>query len=147
MSEGSRHKIRIAVIDGYGGGIGSVVVKRLKDEFGEHVEIIALGTNAIATAQMMKSGANKGATGENAIVFNAPQVDFIIGSLGIMLSYGMMGEVTPKMTEAIAASPARKILLPLAQENVEIVGIGEEPLPHLVEKIVKKYLKEWVDNV
>ena len=132
--------IKIAVIDGYGGGIGSTVVKRLKEEYGEEIEIIALGTNAIATAQMMKAGANKGATGENAIVFNASQVDIIIGSLGIMLAYGMMGEVTPKMTEAIAASPALKLLLPLTQENVEIVGIKEEPLPHLVEKIVKEYI-------
>lgn len=140
-------RMRIAVIDGYGGGIGSTVVKRIKEEFGEEIEIIALGTNAIATTQMMKAGANKGATGENAVMYNCGQVDIIIGSLGIVLAHGMMGEVTPKMAEAVSASPARKILLPLVQENVEIVGVAEKPLPHLVEEITKKYIKEMIENV
>ncbi|MCD6320411.1 MAG: DUF3842 family protein [Candidatus Desulfofervidaceae bacterium] len=139
--------MRIAVIDGYGGGIGSAIVKRVKEEFGEKIEIIALGTNAIATTQMMKAGANKGATGENAIVYNCKQVDVIIGSLGIVLAHGMMGEVTPKMAEAVSASPARKLLLPLVQENVEILGVAGEPLPHLVEDIIKKYIKEMMENV
>jgi len=59
---------RICVIDGQGGGIGSTVIKKINNTYGESVEIIALGTNAIATAQMLKSRANRGASGENAIV-------------------------------------------------------------------------------
>ncbi|MDL1966363.1 MAG: DUF3842 family protein [Candidatus Desulfofervidus auxilii] len=138
---------RVGVVDGYGGGIGSTIVKKIKEYFSEDVEIIALGTNAIATSQMMKAGANKGATGENAIVCNVQQVDVIIGSLGIVFAHGMMGEVTPKISEAIAASSALKVLLPLTQENAKIVGVVEEPLPHLVERAVKIYIKEMIENV
>lgn len=128
--------IRIAIIDGQGGGIGSLVVKRLRDEFGDKIEILALGTNASATAAMMKSRANKGATGENAIVWNAKRVDLIIGTLSIVLPNAMLGELTPKIAETIVATDAKKILLPLNQEGIEFVGIEKEPLPHMIEKII-----------
>jgi Domain of unknown function (DUF3842) len=136
--------MKIAVIDGQGGGIGSVLVKRIRDAFQERMEIIALGTNAIATAQMMKAGANKGATGENAIVVMARQVDFIVGPIAVVLADAMMGEMTPAMAAAVASSPARKFLLPLTQEAVEVVGVVPEPLPHLVEHLVEKRLRPLV---
>lgn len=139
--------MKIAVIDGQGGGIGSVLVKRMRDAFQERVEIIALGTNAIATAQMMKAGANKGATGENAIVVMARKVDFIVGPIAVVLADAMMGEVTPAMAAAVASSPARKFLLPLTQEAVEVVGVVPEPLPHLVEQLVDKRLRPLVEGV
>jgi hypothetical protein len=135
---------RLAVIDGQGGGIGSLIIKRLREEFGEQIEIIALGTNAAATSSMMKARANKGATGENAVVWNAGRVDVIIGPLSIILSNGMMGEVSPRMAEAITASPAKKVLLPLNQEGVEIIGAAKEPLPHLIEELIE-YIKEVID--
>jgi len=113
---------RICVIDGQGGGIGCTVIKKLREVLGETIEIIALGTNAIATAQMLKARANRGATGENAIVQTAPQMDIIIGPIGIVLAHAMMGEVTPRIAEAISASPAHKILLPISQERVNIAG-------------------------
>jgi len=128
--------MRICVIDGLGGGIGSVVVRRIREAFQEKVEVVALGTNGIATAQMMKAGANIGASGENAIVQTVPSAHVIVGPLGIVLAHAMTGEITPKMAEAIAASPAKKLLLPLTRENVEVVGVVREPLPHLVEKII-----------
>lgn len=128
--------MRICVIDGLGGGIGSVVVRRIREAFQEKVEVVALGTNGIATAQMMKAGANMGASGENAIVQTVPSAHVIVGPLGIVLAHAMTGEITPKMAEAIAASPAKKLLLPLTRENVEVVGVVREPLPHLVEKII-----------
>ena len=130
--------IRIAVIDGQGGGIGSLVVKRLKEEFSDRVEVIALGTNAAATTAMMKSRANKGATGENAIIWNSDKVDMIIGPLSIAFSNAMLGEVTGKMATAIVASPARKLLLPLNQEGIEIAGGDKEPLPHLIEQVISQ---------
>ena len=95
---------RICVIDGQGGGIGSTVIKKIADNYGDAVEIIALGTNAIATAQMLKSRANRGASGENAIVQTVKSVDVIIGAIGIIMAHSMMGEVTPRMAEAVAAS-------------------------------------------
>ena len=137
---------RICVIDGQGGGIGSAVIKKLKEFFGETVEIIALGTNAIATAQMLKAKANRGASGENAIVQTAGKVDIIIGTVGIIVANAMMGEVTPKMAEAVANSPAKKLLIPLTQENVEIIGLPPAPLPHLIEALLQENLKDIYDE-
>jgi hypothetical protein len=128
---------KIAVVDGQGGGIGSLVVKRLRDEFGDQIEILALGTNAAATSAMMKSRANKGATGENSIVWNAGRINMVIGPLSIVLPNAMLGELTPKMAEAIASSSAKKILLPLNQEGIDVIGVEKEPLPHLIEKILE----------
>ncbi len=136
---------RIAVIDGQGGGIGNLVVKRLREEFGDRIEIVALGTNAAATTAMMKSRANKGATGENAIVWNSGRVDMIVGPLSIALPDAMLGEVTARMASAVVSSSARRILLPLNQEGVDIVGVGKEPLPHLVDMVIAK-IKE-TENV
>jgi len=135
------------VIDGQGGGIGATIIKRLKEVYKEEHEIIALGTNAIATAQMMKARANKGATGENAIVRTVPTAAVIIGPIAILLANSMMGELTPRMAEAIATAPGLKLIIPLTQERVEVVGLKPEPLPHLVEHIVTKRLKEIVDHV
>jgi len=128
---------RIAVVDGQGGGIGSLIVRRLRDEFGETIEILALGTNAAATTAMMKSRANKGATGENAIVWNAGRVDMITGPLSIVLPNAMLGEMTPRMAEVIASSDAKKILLALNQEGIDVIGVEKEPLPHMIDKIVE----------
>ena len=127
---------KIAVVDGQGGGIGSLIVKRLRDEFGDRIEILALGTNAAATSAMMKSRANKGATGENAIVRNANRVNIIIGPLSIVLPNAMLGEMTPKMADAILSSEVKKILLPLNQEGIDVIGVEKEPLPHMIEKII-----------
>jgi hypothetical protein len=137
---------RICIIDGQGGGIGATLIKYLKEAFGESVVLIALGTNAIATAQMLKAGANKGASGENAICRTVFQVDCIIGPIAVTWANAMLGEVTPKMAEAVTSSPAIKILLPLSQESVEIVGIIKEPLPHLVQEAVEK-TKEVMKHV
>lgn len=134
--------MKIAVVDGQGGGIGSLIVKRLRDEFGDAVEILALGTNAAATSAMMKSRANKGATGENAIVWNSGKVAMIMGPLSIVLPNAMLGELTPGMAEAILSSGARKLLLSLNQEGVEIIGAEKEPLPHMIEKIIETVRQE-----
>ncbi len=132
--------MRIAVVDGQGGGIGTTVIRKIKEIYGEQTEVWALGTNAIATAQMMKAGANRGATGENAIRYCAGQVDIIIGPVSILLANAMMGEVTPLMVQAIGESRAPKLLLPLTQEAVAVVGAAREPLPHMVDRLVSEYL-------
>jgi NADPH:quinone reductase-like Zn-dependent oxidoreductase len=137
---------RICVIDGQGGGIGSAIIKRLKELLKETVEIVALGTNAIATAQMLKAKANRGASGENAIVQTVKQVDVIICPVGIIIAHAMMGEVTPRIAEAVAISPAKKMLIPLSQENIEIVGISLVPLPRLIDALIQKNLKHFLDN-
>jgi hypothetical protein len=138
---------RICVIDGQGGGIGATLIKYLKEAYGETVELIGLGTNAIATAQMLKSGANRGASGENAICHTVVTADCIIGPISITWANAMLGEVTPRMAEAVMSSSAVKILLPLTQEKVEIVGVVKEPLPHMVQVVVEEKIKEVIKNV
>jgi hypothetical protein len=128
----------IAVIDGQGGGIGGLMIKRLRETFGEEVDLIGLGTNAMATGAMLKAGANKGASGENAIVQTVKTVDMIVGTTAIVLANSMMGELTPKMAEAITSSPALKCLLPLKMPDVEIIGASKEPLPHLIDQLIKR---------
>jgi Domain of unknown function (DUF3842) len=138
---------RICVIDGQGGGIGAALIKHLKETYGETVELIGLGTNAIATAQMLKAGANRGASGENAIVQTVRTADLIVGPIAITWANAMLGEVTSKMAEAITSSPAPKILLPLTQESVIVAGVVKEPLPHIVQNIVTKTIKEVLPDV
>lgn len=129
---------RICVIDGQGGGIGAVLVRYLKEAFGERVELIALGTNSIAVSNMLKAGANKGASGENAVCRMVTQVQFIVGPIAVTWANAMLGEVTPRIAEAVVSSPALKILLPLSREQVEVVGVTTEPLPHMVQAVVKR---------
>lgn len=88
--------MRIAVVDGQGGGMGKTLVERIRQTLGSQVEILALGTNALATAAMLKAGADEGATGENAIAVNASRVDYILGSVGILSANSMLGELTPE---------------------------------------------------
>jgi hypothetical protein len=136
----------IAVIDGQGGGIGSAVIKKIKETLGETVDVIALGTNAIATAQMLKAKANRGASGENAIARTAKTVDIIIGPIGILIAHAMLGEVTPTIAEAVADAPAPKLLLPLSQEKIDIIGASATPLPHLIDELIETRLKPYLNS-
>lgn len=132
--------VRIAVIDGQGGCVGSTIIKKIKKSHGERLQIWALGTNAVATSQMMKAHANRGASGENAVCYCVHQVDVIIGSLSLLICNAMMGEVTAAMVRAIGDSEATKLLLPITEESVAVVGAVSEPLPHLVERLLNDYL-------
>ncbi len=132
---------KIGVVDGQGGGIGAAIIKKIKAVFGESVEIVALGTNAIATAQMLKAKANRGASGENAILQTAGKMDLIVGPLSIVLANAMMGEVTPRIAAAVAECRAPKLLVPLTQENIVVVGLSPAPLPHLVDMLVEEHIR------
>lgn len=135
--------MRIAVIDGQGGGIGKHITEKLRKNLPEATEIVVLGTNSLATAAMLKAGANDGATGENAICFMADQVDVIVGSICILAVNSMFGELSPKMAEAIANSKAKKYLLPINRAGIEIVGVVNEPLPHQIDRLVTSIKKIW----
>jgi hypothetical protein len=136
---------RVCVIDGQGGGIGSTIIRKLREAFEERIEVIALGTNAIATAQMLKARANRGASGENAVCRTVPKVDLILGPIGIVLAHAMMGEITPAMAEAVAACPAPKLLLPLSQENLTVVGARRLPLPELVDELIEMHVRAFLN--
>src|SRR3989304_8391990 len=134
--------ITIAVIDGQGGGIGAHIIEKLQKTLPEvsleKIEIIALGTNAIATSLMMKAGANKAATGENSIVHSSKSADIIIGSWAIIIPNSMLGELTPVMATAISSSGAKKLLLPLPQQGIELIGVIPEPFPHMIDKLIDR---------
>jgi hypothetical protein len=129
--------MKVAVIDGMGGSIGHQIILELRKYLPEATEIIALGANAIATNNMMKARANRGATGENAVRVCIGEADVIMGSLSILVPNSMMGELTPGMASSIASSRGRKILLPLTNPRIEIMGTSEIPLPKLIEQAVE----------
>lgn len=135
--------MNVAVIDGMGGGIGSQIVNCLREELPSYIEIYALGTNAIATSVMMKAKANKGATGENAIVYSSKKANIIIGSISMIMPNSMMGEVTPKISEAICEADALKILLPIMPDNFEMIGIENKPLLLLIKDAVRLIKEEF----
>jgi len=129
--------MKLMVMDGQGGGIGAAVIKGLRESIGLEPEILALGTNSVATSKMMKAGANRGGTGENAILCMSRIADVIIGPLGILMTNAMMGEVTAEMASSVSSSSAVKILIPLTQEKVRLVGVSGDPLPHLVNQVIE----------
>lgn len=127
---------RVMVVDGMGGRIGQEVVSRLRAAFAERIEVLAVGTNSTATSAMMKAGANRGATGENAMRVTVREADVVIGPLSAFIPNSMMGEVTPAMAEALALSGARKVVLPLTNPRIDLVGTTKDPLPHLLEEAI-----------
>lgn len=127
----------IAVIDGQGGGIGKAIVEQLKGSLCDGNTVLALGINPLATSSMLKAGADLGASGENAIVVNAPKADVIVGAIGIIAANSMLGEVTPAMAEAIASSSAEKVLIPTNRCGITVAGIGSDPPAHYIEKAVE----------
>ena len=118
----------VVVIDGMGGGIGSQLVSQLTGAAGAGVEIIGIGANAWATQSMVKAGAGRGATGENAVKVMARCADIIAGPIGIVIPNALLGEITPAMAEAVASAGARKVLVPVNQGHFEIVGLENRPL-------------------
>mgnify|MGYP001064789352 CR=1 FL=1 len=129
----------IAVVDGMGGGIGSQIISLLRQDLASDTKIYALGTNSAATSNMMKEKANKGATGENAIAFVANKVDIIVGSIGIVIPNSMLGEITPKIAESIASCDAKKILIPIVDnEELHILGMEKKPLFLAIKDAIEK---------
>ena len=127
--------MRILIIDGQGGKIGRSITEAVLKEL-PGVEVDLIGTNAIATANMLKSGAKNAATGENPVVVMAPRADVIIGPVGIAVADSMMGEVTPKMAVAVGQSRAKKILIPMNRCDIMIAGVGELPLSEMVRRVI-----------
>lgn len=139
--------VRIAVLDGQGGGIGAQIVNKLSVSVpASKVEIIALGTNSLAARRMYKAGANDAASGENAILYNVKQAGIILGTVGMLSPFGFNGEMTTAAAEAVALSPAPKLVLHLNRSGIEIIGSAAEPLPHLVDMMVDR-VRQMLDLV
>lgn len=129
--------MNILVIDGQGGGLGRQLVQSIKSRFPQ-AELTAVGTNALATQAMHKAGADKAATGENAVAVNCRRADVIIGPVGIVIADSLWGEVSPAMALAVAQSEAVRILLPMNLCSNYIAGIGKQPLSTLIEDALNK---------
>lgn len=133
----------IAVVDGMGGGLGAQLVERLVKLGLSDCEIIALTTNALAARRLVDSGAQRGASGENAICVTVTKVDYILGPIGIVMPNSMMGEITPKMAEAVCCSNAHIFLVPVRHENTIIAGIKNIPLSELLDETVELFIGSY----
>ena len=128
---------KILVIDGQGGKIGRMVVELLKERL-PACEVCAVGTNSIATAAMLKAGADYGATGENPVAVNAADADIIIGPLGLLVADALHGEVTLGIVASVGRSRAQKVLIPVSRCGVQVAGSNQLPPGELIAQAVSK---------
>lgn len=129
--------LRIAVIDGQGGGVGKALVEKLRAVYGKGVRITGLGTNSLVSSLLLKAGADEAAAGENAIVFNVARADVVMGAIGILSANSMLGELTPAMAAAVGASGAQKILIPLNRCQLRVAGLKSIPFAEFVDEAVR----------
>ena len=127
--------MKLVVIDGQSGRTGALLVERVRAA-GLPLELLAVGTNAIATAAMMKAGAQRGATGENPVLVACRDADIIAGPIGILMADALMGEITPAMAVAVGQSPAKRILVPVNHCDNYIVGVTDLSMAKLIEGVV-----------
>lgn len=132
--------MKILVIDGQGGRIGRLFIEGLKQQ-APQLYITAIGSNSIATASMLKAGADEGATGENPVVLNSALADIIVGPIGIVLSNSLLGEITPRMAEAVASSRAKKLLIPINRCNNMVIGTQPLSLSEFVALAIQEVLQ------
>lgn len=133
--------MKIIVIDGQGGRLGRLLVEQVKSRLPE-VQVYALGTNAVATATMLKAGADFGATGENPVIRNVMDADGVLGPVGVIVANAILGEVTPAMAEAVGSCRARKYLIPMNSCGVAVAGVEELPLSVYVARAVESLAAE-----
>ena len=129
--------MNILVIDGQGGQLGGQLIKSLKLNFKE-INITAVGTNATATATMLKAGANQASTGENPVVVACRKAELIIGPIGIVIADSLFGEITPKMAVAVGQSDAVRILLPVNKCTNLVAGVSDVNMTTIIDDVISK---------
>lgn len=129
--------MNLLVIDGQGGNLGASIIKSVKERFSD-IDIIAVGTNANATAAMVKAGAKNAATGENPVAVTTKKADVIIGPIGIVVANSMLGEITPKMAECIGSADAVRILIPVNRCDNIVAGVSDMSVTKLIEDAINK---------
>ena len=125
--------MKILVIDAQGGGIGKQLITAIKKKNYQNVTITAIGTNSVATGNMLKAGADIAVTGENPVIVNSRNADVIIGPIGIVIADARYGEITPIMAQSVAQSPAVRLLLPVNKCDNIIIGVDDLSMSHLIE--------------
>ena len=116
--------MNIVVIDGQGGKLGKGLVEAVLAKFPE-ARLTAVGTNTIATAAMIKAGARRAATGENAVIVACRDADFIVGPIGVVIADSLFGEITPAMACAVGQSRACRVLLPMSKCENMVAGVRD----------------------
>lgn len=134
--------MRVLVIDGQGGGLGRQLVAAISAACPD-AELTAVGTNSLAASAMLKAGAARAATGENAVLVNARRADVIVGPLGIVIADALLGEITPAMAAAVGQADARRILIPVNHCDNYVVGIADVPVGTLVQSAAHKVRALW----
>ena len=129
--------MNVLVIDGQGGGLGRQLVTAISGAC-PGVRLTAVGTNSMAASAMLKAGAARAATGENAVVVNCRNADIIVGPIGIVIADALLGEITPAMAAAVCQSGAKRVLIPVNHCDNYIVGVPEQPIGDLVAAAVQK---------
>lgn len=129
--------MRVLVIDGQGGGLGRQLVAAISAACPD-ADLTAVGTNSLAASAMLKAGAARAATGENAVLVNARRADVIVGPLGIVIADALLGEITPAMAAAVGQADARRILIPVNHCDNYVVGIADVPVGTLVQSAAQK---------
>lgn len=128
--------MKILVIDGQGGRMGSQFISRWKKTKTSRASVIAVGTNSMATAAMLKAGADGAATGENPVRVNAKDADYIVGPIGILAADALLGEITPAMAMSVARSRGEKILIPVNSCSFRVAGVGSHTLNQLIDDVI-----------
>lgn len=144
-----KKQVKVTVIDGQGGSLGNLLIKNIKKKY-PHLHILAIGTNGIATSNMLKAGADGIATGSNPVVVASRTSDIIIGPLGILTADGLLGEINAEMAIAVGRSLAHKIIIPMNKCNVSIAGTEEIGMDRLIKdslSILKKVLLDLDPNI
>ncbi len=133
-----KNTILVSVVDGQGGGIGRQYIQSLMAVLPKDlpVTVRALGTNSLATSNMLRAGAHDGATGENAIIVNAQRSDIIVGVVAIVVANSILGELTPDMAVAIGSSSARRILIPFDNCETQVATLSNGPLQSFIDRSV-----------
>lgn len=132
--------MKILIIDAQGGGMGKQITSSIRKKFPE-IEITAVGTNSLATSNMLKAGAHHGATGENAVVVGCRRTDVIVGPIGIAIADSMYGEITPKMAMAVGQSDAEKLLIPMNHCNNHIIGTQKLSMSEMIDQLMEEIAK------
>ena len=132
--------MELLIIDAQGGGIGRQLAASVKKSV-PGLLVTAAGSNSAATAAMLRAGADRGATGENAVLAGCRRADVIAGPLGIVIADALLGEITPAMALAVGQSRAKRILIPVNHCDNIVVGVEDLNMGRLIAEAVERILK------
>lgn len=137
--------MNILIIDGQGGGVGKALVEKISMKC-RSADLVVVGTNSMATVNMLKGSSIRGATGENAVIYNAGKADVIVGPVGIVMANAMLGEITPKMAEAVTSSDAYILLIPMNRCQTRIVGVQDKKLSDYIDEVIEEIVSLEKNN-